>query len=101
MTIGALDRLGPAPAALPPPAPDAPAESGGAEFARAVTRMIEQVNSDQLDAARTIQQLAVEGKGSIHEAMVAITNAEGSFRLMMEIRNRLVLGINQLLESSR
>jgi flagellar hook-basal body complex protein FliE len=43
----------------------------------------------------------VEGKGSIHEAMVAITNAEGSFRLMMEIRNRLVLGINQLLESSR
>ena len=76
------------------------AASNGSEFARALTKMIQDVNSDQIQAAKKIRDLAVEGEGSIHEAMVAISNAEGSFRLMMEIRNRVVQGVNQLLQTA-
>ena len=61
--------------------------------------MIQDVNGDQVVAAEQIQKLAVEGEGSIHEAMVAMSHAEGSFRLMMEVRNRIVQGINELLRT--
>ena len=78
---------------------DAP--TGGASFADEITRMLQDVNSDQVKAAGKIRDLAIDGEGSIHEAMVAMSNAEGSFRLMMEIRNRIVQTVNELLQTGR
>ncbi len=46
-----------------------------------------------------MKRIVVDGEGSIHEAMTAMSNAEGSFRLLMEMRNRLVDGINRLLQT--
>jgi flagellar hook-basal body complex protein FliE len=86
--------------ALSRPEPRVPG-SGGASFADAVTQMLQDVNSDQVQAAGKIRDLAVDGEGSIHEAMVAMSNAEGSFRLMMEIRNRIVQTVNELLQTGR
>jgi len=74
--------------------------SGGGAFAKALTEMVRDVNSDQVAAADQIRALAVDGEGSIHEAMVAISRAEGSFRLMMEVRNRIVQGVNDLLRTA-
>jgi flagellar hook-basal body complex protein FliE len=73
---------------------------GGESFATAVTRMIQDVNRDQIEAARKIEDLTVNGKGTIHETMIAMSKAEGSFRLLMEMRNRIIDGVNQLLQSS-
>ncbi len=75
------------------------AQKGGAGFAAELSRFIEGVNTDQVEAASKIKALAVDGEGSIHDAMVAVSNAEGSFRLLMEIRNRLIDGVNRLLQS--
>jgi flagellar hook-basal body complex protein FliE len=74
--------------------------SGGGAFAQALTEMVQDVNRDQVVAAESIRALAVDGEGSIHEAMVAISRAEGSFRLMMEVRNRIVQGVNELLRTA-
>ena len=74
--------------------------SGGEDFAKALTGMIQDVNSDQVVAAHEIRSLAVEGEGSIHEAMVAVSRAEGSFRLLMEVRNRIVQGVNELMRTA-
>jgi flagellar hook-basal body complex protein FliE len=74
--------------------------TGGESFAQALTGMLQDVNSDQVVAAEQIRALAVEGEGSIHEAMVAISHAEGSFRLMMEVRNRIVQGVQELLRTA-
>jgi flagellar hook-basal body complex protein FliE len=78
----------------------ATAPSGGGAFAKALTEMVQNVNADQVVAADEIRSLAVDGEGSIHEAMVAISRAEGSFRLMMEVRNRIVQGVNELLRTA-
>jgi len=75
------------------------ADGDGESFAAAVTKMLRDVNADQVDAAREVQSLVVDGKGSIHDAMVAMSKAEGSFRLAMEMRNRLIDGINRLLQT--
>ncbi len=74
-------------------------EAGGDRFADALTRMLRDVNHDQLDAAQKAEDLLVTGKGSIHDAMLAMSRAEGSFRLLMEMRNRLVDGLNRLLQA--
>lgn len=74
--------------------------SGGGAFAQALTEMVQNVNRDQVVAADQIRALAVDGEGSIHEAMVAVSRAEGSFRLMMEVRNRIVTGVNELLRTA-
>jgi flagellar hook-basal body complex protein FliE len=76
-----------------------PARSGGESFAKAMTDLLKEVNSDQISAANKIKELSVDGRGSIHETMVAMGTAEGSLRLLMEMRNRLVDGVNRLLQT--
>ena len=75
----------------------APNEGGG--FAEALGAVIQEANKDQVDATKQAVDLVVNGRGSIHDAMVAVDNAEGSFRLLMEMRNRIVEGVNRLLET--
>jgi len=72
---------------------------GGEEFAADLTRMLRSVNQDQLDAAQKTKELMVDGTGTIHDAVTAMSKAEGSFRLLMEARNRMLEGINQLLQT--
>ena len=73
--------------------------AGGESFAETVTRVLRGANRDQVEAAKKARDLVVDGEGSLHDAMVAMSNAEGSFRLAMEIRNRLIEGVNRLLQS--
>lgn len=78
---------------------DSARPNGGAGFANALAEMMQAVNSDQVVAADRMHKLVVAGEGSIHDAMVAMANAEASFKLAMEVRNRLVDGVNRLLQS--
>ncbi len=73
--------------------------SGGEHFAKTVAQALHDVNNDQIAAAEKIKALVVDGEGSIHDAMLAVSKAEGSVRLLMEMRNRLVDGINRLLQT--
>jgi flagellar hook-basal body complex protein FliE len=61
--------------------------------------MIQDVNRDQVEASQTMKRLLVHGEGSIHEAMMAASKAEGSFRLLMTMRNRLIDAVNRLLQT--
>ncbi len=74
-------------------------EPGGEHFASSLARFMRDVNQDQINAAKQIKGLVIDGEGSIHEAMSAMNKAEGSFRLLIEMRNRLVDGLNRLLQT--
>jgi flagellar hook-basal body complex protein FliE len=84
---GALAPLEPGPA------------QGGEDFAGTIARVIDEANRDQHHASGAIRQLLVDGTGTIHDAMIAVNRADSSFRLLMEMRNRLIEGVNQLLET--
>ena len=75
------------------------AGGGGEAFAAKLTQMIRDVNQDQLDAAQKTKELMVDGTGTIHDAVTAISKAEGSFRLLMEARNRALEAFNELLQT--
>jgi len=71
----------------------------GEGFVDTITRIMQEANADQVEASQRMTDLAVHGKGSIHEAMISMSSAEGSFRLLMEMRNRVIEGVNKLLET--
>ncbi len=93
----AVDPIGSAGSGGSAAAPIRTEPGGGERFAGTLIGLLRDVNADQLDAAREMKRLLVDGEGTIHEAMSAINKAEGSFRLLMEMRNRLVDGVNRLL----
>ena len=49
-----------------------------------------EVNDLQQKAEQAIQQLVGEGKGDLQETMIAMEKADVSFRLMMQIRNKVL-----------
>jgi flagellar hook-basal body complex protein FliE len=78
-------------------APTAP--GGGETFADAITRVLQEANQEQISASQTAKELLVDGRGTIHDAMIALDKADSSFRLLMEMRNRLIDGVHQLLDT--
>jgi flagellar hook-basal body complex protein FliE len=72
---------------------------GAGSFVDDLSRMLRSVNQDQIGAAQAIDRLMVDGEGSIHEAMIEMSKAEGSFRLLMTMRNRLIDAVNRLLQT--
>lgn len=58
-------------------------------FKNVMTRYLEEVNTLQHDADAQIQRLIAGETEDLHQVMLAMDEAETSFTLMMEIRNKL------------
>ena len=95
-----LTRIG----SLPVPAPGAgtspagaAARDGKASFGEVLKDSIAQVNSLQHEADAAIQSLATGGTATLHDTMLAVQKAELSFRLMMQVRNKIVEAYQEVL----
>lgn len=49
-----------------------------------------EVSELQAKASQTIQQMVGEGKGDLQDTMIALEKADVSFKLMMQIRNKVL-----------
>lgn len=56
-----------------------------------------EVNNLQQKADQAIQQLVGEGKGDLQETMIAMEKADVSFRLMMQIRNKVLEAYQEIM----
>ena len=56
-----------------------------------------EVNDLQQKADQAIQQLVGEGKGDLQETMIALEKADISFRLMMQIRNKVLEAYQEIM----
>ena len=56
-----------------------------------------EVNQLQHKADQAIQQLVGEGKGNLQETITAMEKADISFRLMMQIRNKVIEAYQEIL----
>ena len=59
-------------------------------FVRLLERAVASVNRTQLEADNATRQLVAGQADSLHEVVLAVTKAELSFRLFIEVRNRLI-----------
>jgi len=65
-------------------------QSSGSSFKSILLDSIDQVNSMQQDANRAVEQLATGGDVSPAEVFTAVQKADLAFRMMMQVRNKLV-----------
>ncbi len=72
---------------------ETPAPAGGGEahpFAEVLKSSLDEVNTLQQKADAAITALATGDKMSLHDTMIAMEQADVSFRLMMQVRNKIV-----------
>ena len=79
----------------PPQAPalanlQAPANAGGQPFKNILLEALNQVNTMQTQANEAVQQLVTGGDVNPAEVLTTLQKADISFRMMLQIRNKLV-----------
>lgn len=72
-------------------------EQGDGSFAAALKRSLTEVNQLQQKAEAAISALATGDKVSMHDTMIAMEQADVSFRLMMQVRNKIVEAYQEIL----
>lgn len=76
---------------LPKPAAGAGAATGeGSSFKNVLLDSIQQVNAMQQDANQAVEHLATGGDISPAQVFTAVQKADLAFRMMMQVRNKLV-----------
>jgi flagellar hook-basal body complex protein FliE len=59
-------------------------------FGRILKESIEEVNRLQGEADKAIEDLTTGETKNIHETMIAMEKAEASFKLMLQVRNKIL-----------
>jgi len=71
-------------------APQGPpkADANGMSFGDHLTQNVKEVNALQKTSDKLAMEIATGKSGNVHEAMLAATQAEMSFSLMVQLRNK-------------
>lgn len=65
-------------------------EAPKGDFGNVLKDAMGEVGALQEKAKASIQQMVGEGKGDLQETMIALEKADVSFKLMMQIRNKVL-----------
>jgi flagellar hook-basal body complex protein FliE len=88
------------PVTPPSELPGANPASAAPSFGQVLKDSLSQVNHLQHEADQAIQELATGGKATLHDTMLALQKAELSFKLMMQVRNKIVEAYQEVLRMS-
>jgi flagellar hook-basal body complex protein FliE len=77
--------------------PNQAREGTKGDFGAHLSKALGEVNELQQQADQAIQQLVGEGKGDLQDTMVALEKADVSFRLMMQIRNKVLEAYQEIM----
>ena len=88
---------------IQPVRPPAVEKAAGAleapSFAETLKESINEVNELKLQADKAIQELASGRSGDIQGTILALEKADISFRLMMEVRNKIVSAYQEVMRT--
>lgn len=71
-------------------------KAGGPGFLDSLKSAIGNVNDAQREAGRAVDALMTGDTQDIHRTMVALQQADVSFQLMMQVRNKLVTAYEEI-----
>ena len=69
---------------------------GAGSFKDMLLNSINEVNSMQQDADRAVEQMATGGDVNPAEVLTAVQKADIAFRMMMQIRNKIVAAYQEI-----
>jgi flagellar hook-basal body complex protein FliE len=78
--------------------PASPEKPGGAGFGNLIEGLLGKVNAQQMNADQAVKDLAMGQTDNLHGVMLAVANADLSFRMFLEIRNRLTEALQQIMQ---
>ena len=89
------------PAAGVPPTPALPtsesSDAGDVPFADLVTSLMQETSNQQAAVGESVRQLVTGESDSIHDVVLTASKADLAFRLVMEIRNRLMSSFEDIM----
>lgn len=91
-SISSLGKLANTTGALKPDA-----QPGSAGFSELIDHFVKSTNESQIASDQSIQDLVTGKEDNVQNVVMAVANAEMSFQLFMEIRNKLVDSYNELM----
>lgn len=74
---------------------DTPTGSQG--FSQLIDHFVKSTNETQITSDQSIQDLVTGKTDNVQQVVMAVANAEMSFQLFMEIRNKLIDSYNELM----
>jgi len=72
-------------------------QTSGGSFSNLLTQFVGEVNTKQAAAGDAVTGLLSGGNVSLHQAMIAMEEANVSFQLMIEVRNKLLDSYQELM----
>ncbi len=82
------------------PSPSIIQENLATPFGETLAKSLQKVNNLQLEADKAVEDLVTGKTKSIHEAMIALSKADITFRLTMQIRNKIVEAYKEIVRMS-
>ena len=89
----AVAPIPPSGVSIPPTSPagaGAPAAPTENTFGKMVTDLLGEANAQQIGADKAVENLITGKTDSVHDVVLAVAKADLTFRLVLEVRNRLV-----------
>ena len=99
MNTSSINRALPLPPPVPPlasPGTQSTGQVGGSSFQDLLVESIREVNNLQQDAQKAVEQLSTGEDVNMAEVMTAVQKADMSFKLMLQMRNKLVQAYNEI-----
>jgi flagellar hook-basal body complex protein FliE len=97
MSMQSISAPGILPQSIENPVRDAKSANGDMPFADMVKGLVTEANQQQLKSQDGVRQLIAGETDSIHDVVLTTSRADLAFRLMMEIRNRLIASYQEVM----
>ena len=97
MNVSGISSVGGAQQGQAVPAGIAPSQAGSSSFADLLHELVKDTNNSQSEVQISVEDLVSGKSESLHEVVMTASQAELSFRLMMEIRNRLISSYQEII----
>ncbi len=91
-----IQGIQPLPPSIAPMANGPSAASGGKSFNDFLLDSIQQVNAMQQDADRAVESLFTGGDANPAEVLTAVQKADVAFRMMLQVRNKMVAAFEEV-----
>jgi flagellar hook-basal body complex protein FliE len=91
----AIDPLS-AVTAAPPAAAGAPQGAAGSRFTQALARLLETTDASSAAANEKVSAM-LDGRGDVHDAMIALQRAEMTLQLTVQVRNKLLQAYQEVM----
>lgn len=77
-----------------------PEDKTGQSFSSVLQNAIKDVNADQLEGEQAIRNQISGKETSLHSTLISLEKAEISFKLMMQVRGKLMEAYQQIMRTS-